>query len=204
MLKLTQTNLDPGNCWQTAVACLLGVPAEALPDQHLIESRHKDGSVPDYAGHHSYSNALNAYLFKHHGLGYMQEPAWKLGAFTLRDPGLHLLIGPTVRTCEGGDGARILHCVVGRHGEQVWDPHPSRAGLLSVISWGWLADVSHISTIDQERGYGWHWSNPVAAEADRVRWANRTDEAPGVSALCCCPKCFVASADPFVDGEYVR
>lgn len=198
MIQLTQAHLTPyGNCWQTAIACLLDLPAEALPDQHVIESRAKDESTEDYAGHHSYSNALNAYLAKHHGLGYLQEPAWKLGAFTLREPGYHLLIGPTVRTAVDGDGPRILHCVVGKNGEQVWDPHPSRAGLTRVISLGWLADVSKIDPNDNDRGYGWAWLNEAARKRDLLSWSRRADKSPSVSSLCCCPACFV-------DGEYLE
>lgn len=195
MPEQTQAYVTPhGSCWQTAVACVLDVPAAELPCQHTIESAHvTDG--PDYAGHHSYSNALNAYLFKHHGLGYLQEPAWKLGALTFREPGLHVLIGPTVRTSVDGDGPQILHCVVARHGEQIWDPHPSRAGLLRTISVGWLADVTKVDERDAERGYGWHWSRPNAAKTDLIRWNSRSDGSPGVSALCCCPSCFV-------DGDY--
>lgn len=197
MRELTQAHLTPhGSCWQTAVACILDVPAEALPDQHVIESRAKAESVENYAGHHSYTNALNAYLTKHHGLGYIQEPRWRVGPLGFHDPGFHLMIGPTVRTREDGDGPRILHCVVGHHGVQVWDPHPSRAGLTRVISWGWLADVSKIDESDNERGYGWHWLSEGAQKRDRFSWEKRAEVAPSVSVLCCCPACFV-------NGDYV-
>lgn len=197
MIQLTQTQLTPhGNCWQTAVACLLGVPAEELPDQHAIETEATYADRPNYAGHHSYSNALNAYLTKHHGLGYLQEPAWRIGSFALREPGFHLLIGPTVRTKTDGDGPRILHCVVGKHGGQTWDPHPSRAGLTRVISWGWLADVTKIDADDDQRGYGWHWLSEGARKRDLFSWSKRADIAPSVSVLCCCSACFV-------DGDYL-
>lgn len=197
MIELTQTHLTPyGNCWQTAIACLLGLPAEALPDQHVIERDAADPGAANYAGHFSYANALNAYLTKHHGLGYIQEPAWRVGAFTLREPGFHLLIGPTVRTREDGDGPRILHCIVGKHGRHRWDPHPSHAGLTRVISWGWLVDVTKITDSDNDRGYGWHWLGEGAQKRDRLNWGKRADSAPSVSTLCCCPACFV-------DGDYL-
>jgi|GEM_PF-2772556 hypothetical protein len=197
MIEQTQTYVTPhGNCWQTAVACVLDLPAEDLPPQHEIESMAAIEDGERYAGHFSYTNALNAYLTKHHSLGYLQEPAWKLGAFTLSDPGYHLLIGPTVRTVVDGDGPRIIHCVVGKHGEQIWDPHPSRAGLTRVISWGWLADVSKVDESDQARGYGWAWLSESARKRDLFSWSQRAAKAPSTSTLCCCPACFV-------DGEYV-
>lgn len=40
--------------------------------------------------------------------------------------GLHMITGRTVRTATNGS----RHVVVARRGEIVWDPHPSRAGLL--------------------------------------------------------------------------
>jgi len=196
VIEQTQAFVKPhGSCWQTAVACVLGVPAAELPCQHTIESMASVEDGERYGGHFSYSNALNAYLTKHHGLGYLQEPAWKLGSFALRDPGYHLLIGPTVRTAVDGDEPRIIHCVVGKRGEPVWDPHPSRAGLTRVISWGWLADVSKVNEEDQERGYGWAWLSEAARKRDLMVWSQRAEKAPGISILCCCPACFV-------DGDY--
>jgi hypothetical protein len=195
LLKQTQSHLTPyGNCWQTAIACVLGVTAESLPDQHVIELATATENAENFAGHHSYSNALNAYLTKHHGLGYVQDPAWRIAPFELRDPGLHVLIGPTVRTKADGDGPRILHCVVARHGKAIWDPHPSRTGLTSIKSWGWLIDVT--GTAGAHPGEGWHFLSEAAVKRDRLSWDNRADKAPSVSTLCCCPACFV-------DGDYL-
>lgn len=113
----TQTNLDPGNCWQTCVACLLDVDADALPYQNAPSK-------------FSYLNALNAYLDTHHGLVYVEvhRPAIAV----LPPPELHLMSGPTVRTPTSG----VNHVVVARRGELAWDPHPSRAGLTAVERWG--------------------------------------------------------------------
>lgn len=125
MRYLTQTHLHPGgNCWQTALACILDVDPAELPDQHAIEMA--KGSV---------GNALRAYLFRHHGLGYDEQTHAHL--FPQLKPSTdapHLLIGPTVRTHETG----ALHVVVGVRGCMVWDPHPSRAGLVAVEKWGFL------------------------------------------------------------------
>ncbi len=188
MLELTQTHSGEfGNCWQTAVACLLDLPAEALPSQHEIEKAAKarkvaternDPSIPEYyAGHFSYNNALNAYLAKHHGLGYMQEDAWRLAVLQFRDPGLHFALGPTTRN-------EFYHMVIARYGVPIWDTSPTRAGLSRVESFGWLVTVPD--------GARWHWLSKEAFERDRVRWENRrSGEDATVSTFCCCPECFV-------------
>lgn len=120
MKELTQTSLDPGNCWQTAVACILDVDAEELPSQVAIE-----------AAGGSYNNALQAYLAKHHGKGYVAMHVPGEAYEQLRISGYHLMIGATARTPTSG----VHHVVVGLDGAMVWDPHPSRAGLTDEISW---------------------------------------------------------------------
>lgn len=127
MREWTQTNVDPGNCWQTAVACILDLDPAELPDQVAIEAAKK-----------SYSNALNAFLERHHGLMYSEVYDYQIGALAVRDPGWHMLVGPTVRTASNGGRN---HVVVARHGVMVWDPHPSRAGLIEVERWGILASL---------------------------------------------------------------
>jgi hypothetical protein len=44
----------------------------------------------------------------------------------MRERGYHLMVGTTVWTPVNGRH----HAVVARFGEMVWDPHPSRAGLV--------------------------------------------------------------------------
>jgi hypothetical protein len=127
MKEFTQTDLDPGNCWQTAVACVLEVEPRALPSQTAVEAQGK-----------AYQNALNAYLEHHHGMLYTELEDYQTLGVTLPDPGWHLLVGPTVRTTPE---RRIHHCVVGHHGAPAWDPHPSRAGLTEVRRWGILCPL---------------------------------------------------------------
>lgn len=120
MIELTQTHLAPGNCWQTAVACLLDVAIDDLPSQVEIEAR---------GG--SYNNALQDYLGKHHGLALVVLRLPVEAYAQLRVVGYHLMIGATERTATNG----VHHVVVGRDGEMVWDPHPSRAGLIGKAEW---------------------------------------------------------------------
>lgn len=137
MREHTQSNIDPGNCWQTAVACLLDVEPTELPDQTLFDRREvqPDGSFR-YVGPY-YNSALNAYLREHHGLGYVElhYPPELYTALQVREPGLHLMTGRTVRSTTNGNQR---HIVVARFGELLWDPHPSRAGLLGDVNYAFL------------------------------------------------------------------
>lgn len=198
MLQHTQTHSGEfGNCFQTAIACLLDLQPGALPNQHLIEkatierrraqAAKLETPPPYYAGHYSYVNALNAYLFEHHKLAYIQEAAWRLSALQFREPGLHLLAGPVERN-------EFHHVVVARHGEMICDTSPSRAGLKRIESFGWLVSVE--GSAEVQEGYRWHQCSDGAKKRDLLEWQNRANEAPGVSTLCCCPLCFV-------DGDYV-
>ncbi len=119
MIELTQSSLDPGNCWQTAIACLLELNPEKLPDQLKYDN-----------DNFSYRNIMNAYLVRHHGLIEIHPnlPPELQNMLRIAEPGWHLISGYTVRSSTNGDR---MHVVVGRYGEVVWDPHPSRAGLLS-------------------------------------------------------------------------
>lgn len=130
MRKFTQTTFgEEGNCWQTAVACLLEVDPAELPSQSaVIMESHADGL--QHRRH--YSGILGAYLFKHHRLTYVE--LYQPGLYqylTIKEPGWHLLTGTTVRTGTAPGFER--HVVVGRYGEMVWDPHPTRAGLVGDI-----------------------------------------------------------------------
>jgi len=194
MITLTQAHEGEfGSCWQTAIACILEVPAEMLPNQHLIEEAatlrrraidNGEEGQPYYAGHFSYLNALNAYLAKHHRFAYLQEHAWHFSTLRFADPGYHVAIGPTSRN-------NFLHCVVARHGEQVWDPNPSRAGLSRIDSFGWLASLPEDSS-----NTPWYHLRDDRKADDRKAWEGRAQKTPSIGSLCCCPACFV-------DGDYV-
>lgn len=172
MRELTQTHLHPGgNCWQTCMAMLLDVDPEELPSQHDIEQPGPACDVsfrkPDQAGR--YTNPLQAYLEKHHGLcfwtvdthGMHQRTPPDLLAL-LTPVGLHVMVGPTVRTAETGQ----FHAVVGEGGKLRWDPHPSRAGLLQTTRWEFLVPVSDESRASHRRMPWWRCICP-ACEATR-------------------------------------
>lgn len=142
MRELTQTvtcagDGPIGNCWQTAVACVLDVDPDALPAQAAYDWRRtrEDGTVERGPG---YWTPLQAYLRTHHGLAYveMHYPPEVLACLRIADPGaLHLMTGTTVRSAALGG---LRHVVVARNGACVWDPHPSRAGLLGEVQWAFL------------------------------------------------------------------
>ncbi len=135
MIELTQTSLYPrGNCWQTAVACILEIDPVVMPPQCDYDLRipQEDGSIKRGP---SYNNVLQMYLKKHHNLAYLEFHIPVEGYAKLRIEGYHLMTGTTVRS-KDYDGER--HVVVGHNGKVVWDPHPSRAGLLDEIHWAQL------------------------------------------------------------------
>lgn len=135
MKEFTQTHLYPkGNCWQTAVACIIDTDPEELPSQFssYYEDKRDDGTI---VLRMSYNNALQAYLRKHHGLAYVEFHSPPEAFINVRFRGYHIMTGLTVRSAEYG-GQR--HVVVGRDGKVVWDPHPSRLGLTDEINFAVL------------------------------------------------------------------
>jgi len=180
--QLTQTNLDPGNCWQTALAILLDLEAEVLPPQAEIEIAMKTEGGR-YGGHFSYLNAIQCYLQKHHGLVYIELPVWQLDQLVIN--GTHLIVGPTVRTAAAIErrAPTFNHCVVGIGGTMVWDVHPSRAGLTKDEKYGLLTKPPD------------DWKKtPARVEGQLKSW--REGRRDSISDLCPCPACFV-------DGEYL-
>lgn len=150
MKEYTQSDTTTGNCWQTCVACVLEVDPSSLPCQVT-----HDGPGHKMSGWGAYQNILNGYLGKHWGLNYTEIPDYAFGALQVKDPGYHMLVGPTVRTEAHKAAGRfhVNHMVVARYGEMVWDPHPSRAGLTVVERWAVLAPLPQRVLEDRlERG----------------------------------------------------
>ncbi len=122
MEKLTQTRRD--NCWQTAVAMLLGRPAESLPAQH------------EFAERDAYGKALRVYLDRHHGVTYVELDAEGFASAPEAYKRFHVMIGECSRTTPENNNA--WHAIVGANGEQFWDVSESREGLTKVCGYGLL------------------------------------------------------------------
>jgi len=134
---LTQTSLEPGNCWQTCIACILDLDPEQLPPQVDYDKRAptEDGGFR-YVGP-SYMGVLGRYLRKHHGLAYIEihHPPEIWTALQIRDDRPHMMTGRTIRSATNGNQR---HVVVAERGEMIWDPHPSRAGLTHDLQFAFL------------------------------------------------------------------
>lgn len=129
MTEYTQTTFGlQGNCWQTVIACVLDVDPTTLPDQSVCDQRGPDGQRKEpYFG-----NLLNAYLRTHHRSTYATispSSLWDVLGPRTTDA-LYFMSGPTVRT--GTPGGAPSHVVIARGAQMIWDPHPSRDGLLRV------------------------------------------------------------------------
>jgi hypothetical protein len=100
-----------GNCMQAAVASVLGFPLDA---------------VPHFGQFMWWPQALELWL---RGLG-----------FTLKGDRTDTI--PDRLCVVGGQSPRgVKHMVVGYSGEIVWDPHPSRAGLVAVTDVSWFDEA---------------------------------------------------------------
>lgn len=117
MQFLTQTNLDPGNCLQTCVACILDVPIDSLPDQ--LGYGNPFAYVLELREFLRYSVDATLVLVVKHGEVSMHDLA--IPEYIM----FGQMRGPFGGVCEE-------HCVVGREGKIVWDPYPTRAGLARV------------------------------------------------------------------------
>lgn len=98
-----------GNCTQAAVATLLGLPLDDVPDFNNI---HKDKPHSGWFWNHLRTFFLSK--------GYHLETMGGRRSFS----GLYMASGPTIRGTQ--------HIVVMHDGALYHDPHPSRAGILEV------------------------------------------------------------------------
>jgi len=109
-----------GNCFSTAIACILDLPVEEVPHFCLSD---------DWRG------ITNVWL-KDYGLFYLDVgvPADMRAEHIFEFAGYHVISG------QGPRGYR--HSVVGRAGKIVHDPHPSGDGLLTEEEYGFLIPVA--------------------------------------------------------------
>ena len=107
----TGANPNKGNCLETAVACLLDIRLDQVPD---FNGASGDGAVQN-DNFEAFVESLGFHVmsfFRSEGKGVYQPEC------------LYLASGPGPRGCH--------HVVVMRDGHLEHDPHPSGAGLLSV------------------------------------------------------------------------
>lgn len=121
-----------GNCYCAAIASILEVPLESLPDIVAEEMHGRDW--------HTY---VAAYLFKHHGLMALELDGRLVPYVSPR--GFHIISGTSPRNPEWG------HAVVGLFGELLHDPHPSRAGVAKVTDYTFLVPVALDAIEDEEQ-----------------------------------------------------
>ena len=102
-----------GDCARACIASLLDLPIAEVP--HFLQVANGDAT--------GFWEGIQTFCRKH-GYALMSVPA-RAGQNFFGDDGdvYHKISGPSPR----GNG--LWHAVVGRNGEIVFDPHPSRAGL---------------------------------------------------------------------------
>jgi hypothetical protein len=116
MTKHTQILLhDPangviGDCWRTCVACLLDVEPETVPHFILKPSWYEDTLA--WLRERGYG------LYEFGGLFEQVSHTGLVGCH-------HIITGGSPR-----DPVNVKHAVIGLDEEVVWDPHPSRAGIV--------------------------------------------------------------------------
>lgn len=121
-----------GDCWRTALACLLEIPRAIVPHFALI---HKDDSEDD---NHAWWWSSVQFVEK-------AKPGWTLVCLSPSFPVYNFPRTAPKRVVLTGKSPRgdWFHCVIADAvtGEIVWDPHPSHDGILSVIE---VSALTHI------------------------------------------------------------
>jgi hypothetical protein len=130
MIPVDQTRLyvpddpqaPPGNCWAAALASILEVPLDRVPDELEFWSAAGDNR----AAWEKYQCRMHEWLLAEHAVVLVEVktasltysgPLWCWGTM------YSVIVGPSPRD------ARVCHAAVGLAGKIVHDPYPSRAGL---------------------------------------------------------------------------
>ena len=119
MSETTQTILHgdhpdvPGNCLQTAVACLLDRPLDSVP--HFVTFLWWPAALELWA--------------RGEGLTVHTED-------TTTIPERRCIVG-------GRSERGVAHVVIGEGGQVVWDPHTSRSGLVTITDVMWFEKWDH-------------------------------------------------------------
>ena len=120
-----------GDCYRTAIACVLGVPRDSVP--HFVEIYGWDNGDEVYA-------ALLEWLKRERGMTILRFPIWHF------DQGYEIALstllawnpnaGRFIFTGTSRNGT--LHCVVAHAGEIEWDPAIDNSGIVGPASDGWF------------------------------------------------------------------
>ncbi|UAK38431.1 hypothetical protein K8O93_01100 [Gordonia bronchialis] len=108
--RFEHSETQSGDCWRTALACLLDLPRDEVP--HVID-------------HEDWWERSRAFVAEHTDMQLLNvEPVFPIYLDPENAPQHVIGVGKSPR----GD---FNHCVVvdAISGELAWDPHPSRAGL---------------------------------------------------------------------------
>ena len=108
MRHITQTKFgsEEGNCFAACIACLFPVEIEDVPDFYQQAQS-------------LWWDAFCLWMCEHFNV----EPVITGHYESIPDPSTPYLIG-------GKAERGLMHSVIGRNGKVIWDPHPSRAGLI--------------------------------------------------------------------------
>jgi hypothetical protein len=137
MRAVTQDRMGSpwGNCLEACYATLLGVPIEEVPDPRDLCG--EDTCAADVLKLRV--QAISDWLAQEFGVAVVRGDGAKPPGVLLRRSDVPLL------WIASGPGPRgYNHATVYSNGNLLWDPHPSRAGLLSVTMWSVLVPTGPI------------------------------------------------------------
>lgn len=121
----SRTGYPYGNCVEAAVATLLSLPIEAIPDARSDpESQGLKGE--DYLAARNF--ILHAWLERVCGLTLVEGPGD-------HPPWIGQTAAPLYWIASGPSPRGLNHVVVMADLDMVWDPHSSREGLKSIEKW---------------------------------------------------------------------
>jgi hypothetical protein len=129
----SRTGAPWGNCLEAAVATLIGIPLAEIPDIRSGAEKHGVYRDEDLRALFAVRlPALRRWLAERYGLlfatGDGERPPWVDAAGPDAPPLFWVASGRSQRG--------FLHAVVCADHELIWDPHPARTGIETVLRWG--------------------------------------------------------------------
>lgn len=115
-------NGKTGDCFRACIASLLDFPIEEVP--HVCDGKPED----DRTWYTEFTDWLAplGLIYLEFGVG----PGWAESFAAAGGESFHIISGRSPRG--------HLHAIVGRNGEPFFDPHPSKAGLVTTETFGIL------------------------------------------------------------------